>query len=183
MEDLPGLARDTGGATEPSMRRPSKFRQEEVRLARYSRRLADSESRLVTPTRLAEAVNEFIKWRAFSYWLRLIVEAEGVLSERTTAILKQRCPGFVEYATAFSERHPREPQFLWLRFLEWADNTVFEAATAQGWRHALGYHATRDPRMDQLRAYWKQCHQAWAAAPPAVLPCFDDWRQAAVPGL
>ena len=77
MRELPGLASDTAGAKEPSLRRPSKFRHEEARLARYSRRLADSESQLVTTARLAEAVNEFIKWRAFSYWLRLVVEAEA----------------------------------------------------------------------------------------------------------
>jgi hypothetical protein len=183
MRALPGLAGNAAGTTEPSMRGPSKYRQEEARLARYSRRLADSESRLVTSARLGEAVNQFIKWRAFSYWLRLVVEAEGILTPRTSAILQQRCPGFLEYAASFSKKRPREPQFLWLCFLEWADNTIFETATAEGWRHALGYHATRDPRMDQLRAHWKQCHRVWAVAPPAVLPCFDVWCQAAVPGL
>src|ERR1700733_14367842 len=106
MRELPGLASDTAGAREPSLRRPSKFRHEEARLARYSRRLADSESQLVTPARLAEAVNEFIKWRAFSFWLRLVVEAEGLLSPRTSAILRQRCPGFLEYAAAFSKKRP-----------------------------------------------------------------------------
>jgi hypothetical protein len=162
------------------MKRPSKYRRAEADLARYSRRLADSESRFVTPSRLAEAVNEFIEWRAFSYWLRLVVEAEGILSPWTSAIVTERCPGFLEYVAAFSEKHPREPLFIWLRFLEWTDNTLFETATVQGWRHALGYHATRDPRMDQLRAYWKHCQQTWAVAPPSPLPCFDVWRRAAV---
>ena len=164
------------------MKRLSKFRKSEIDLTRYSKRLAESESRLVEPDQLAEAITEFIEWRAFSYWLRLVVETDGCVSQSMAAILNQRCPGFLEYAATFSERHPREPEFLWLRFLEWSDETLFRVAAAEGWRHALGYQSMRDPRMDRLRAYWKQCRREWAGAPPSPLPTFDAWRQSALSG-
>ena len=162
------------------MKRLSKFRKSETDLTRYSKLLAESESQLVTPDRLAAAITEFIEWRAFSYWLRLVVEIDGCVSESMAAILNQRCPGFLEYAATFAERHPREPEFLWLRFLEWSDETLFRVATAEGWRHVLGYHSMRDPRMDRLRAYWKQCRREWAGAPLSRLPTFDAWRQSAL---
>ena len=162
------------------MKRLSKFRKSEIELTRYSKRLAESESQLVAPERLAEAITEFIEWRAFSYWLRLVVETDGCVSQSMAAILNQRCPGFLEYTAAFSKHHPREPEFLWLRFLEWVDKTVFRVAIAQGWRHALGYQSMRDPRMDRLRAYSKQCRREWTLAPPSPLPTFDAWRQSAL---
>jgi hypothetical protein len=164
------------------MKRLSKFRKSEIDLGRYSKRLAESESQLVSPDRLAEAITKFIEWRAFSYWLRLVVERDGCISVSMSAILNERCPGFLEYAATFSKHHPQEPEFLWLRFLEWVDETLFRVATAQGWRHALGYQSMRDPRMDQLRAYWKQCQREWALSPPSPLPSFDAWRQSALLG-
>ena len=95
------------------------------------------------------------------------------------ATLRERCPGFLEYAAEYARQHPGEQEFLWLRFLEWTDEKLFQTPIAEGWRHALGYYATRDPRMDQLRAYWKRCRQTWKLQPPATLPSFESWRASA----
>lgn len=151
----------------------------EIALGVESREQAESERKNVRSERLAVTVTEFIEWRAFSYWLRLCVETDGAVSDSVAAVLRERCPGFLEYSNAFAKEHPCEKEFLWLRFLEWADETFFQDAIAERWRHALGYYATRDPRMDQLRAYWNQCRQAWKLQPPTSLPGFANWRAAA----
>lgn len=57
---------------------------------------------------------------------------------------------------------------------------LFQAAIAEGWRHVLGYDATRDPRMEQLQAYWKQCRENWKFQPQASLPSFESWRASAL---
>lgn len=161
------------------MKSLSKLRKAELNLARRSQQLAEDEARLIEPDRLAQRITEFIEWRAFSYWLRLIVETEGRVSDSVIATLRERCPGFLEYATAHGKQDLLEPRFLWLRFLEWADERLFHIATAEGWRHALGYCAARDPRMDQIRVYRKQCRRAWKHQPPASLPSFERWRESA----
>ncbi len=148
----------------------------EIVLGAESREQAEAERKNVRAERLAATVTEFIEWRAFSYWFRLCVETDGSVSDSLTAVLRARCPGFLEYAAAFARTHPGEEEFLWLRFLDWADETLFQGPSAEGWRHALGYDATRDPRMDQLRAYWKECRQAWKSRPPTSLPSFENWR-------
>jgi hypothetical protein len=158
----------------------AKSRKSELDLGRRSKQLAEDESRLSAPDRLAQTITEFIDWRAFSYWLRLTVETQGCLSDPTIAILQERCPGFLEYAAAYAKEHPREPVFLWLRVLEWTDEKLFQVSIAEGWRHALGYYATRDHRMDQVRAYWKQCRRAWKLQPPDSFPSFAAWREAAL---
>ncbi len=162
------------------MNRVANSRNAELDLGRRSKQLAEDERELVAPDRLAHTITEFVEWRAFSYWLRLIVETKGLVSDQMTAILQERCPGFLEYTAAYAVEHPREPAFLWLRFLEWTDEKRFRVPIDEGWRHALGYYATRDPRMDQLRAYWKQCRRAWKLQPPESLPSFETWREAAL---
>ena len=162
------------------MNRVAKSRNAELDLGRRSKHLAEDERGLVAPDRLAQTITEFIEWRAFSYWLRLIVETQGFVSDSMIAILQERCPGFLEYAAAYAKQDPREPEFLWLRFLEWTDEKLFQVSTAEGWRHALGYYATRDPRMDQIHSHWKQCRRAWKLQAPESFPSFETWREAAL---
>ena len=161
------------------MKRASKNSSTEVELGRRSQKLAEDESRLVARHLLDEAIAEFLEWRAFSYWLRLCVETDGSVSAALAAVLRERCPGFLEYAVAYARQHPGEQEFLWLRFLEWTDEKLFQTPITEGWRHALGYYATRDPRMDQLRAYWKHCRQTWKLQPAATRPSFESWRSTA----
>lgn len=161
------------------MSRLAKSRKAELDVGRQSKQLAEDECQLVAPDRLAQTITDFVEWRAFSYWLRLAVETQGFVSDPISAILQERCSGFMDYAAAYAKEHPQEPESLRLRLLEWIDEKVFQAPIAEGWRHALGYYATRDPRMDQLRSYWKRCQQAWKLQPPASFPSFEIWREAA----
>jgi hypothetical protein len=158
-----------------------KNRRAEVALGLRSQKVAEDESRLVARDLLDEAITKFLEWRAFSYWLRLCVETAGSVSDSLAATLQERCPGFLDYAAAYAGRHPSERELLWLRFLEWTDEKLFQTPIAEGWRHALGYYAMRDPRMDQLRAHWKRSRRAWKLQPPVVLPSFESWRASAFP--
>jgi hypothetical protein len=108
-----------------TMNHLAKPRKAEADLGRQSKQVAEDERELVAPDRLAQTITEFVEWRAFSYWLRLIVETQGFVSDPMTAILQERCPGFLEYAASYAAEHPREPAFLWLRFLEWTDESSF----------------------------------------------------------
>jgi hypothetical protein len=161
------------------MSRVSKSRNAELDLGQQSKQLAEDERELVPPDRLAQAITEFIEWRAFSYWVRLTVETQGFVSDSTSEILQKRCPGFLECAAIYTKEHPTEPEFLWLRLLEWTDEKLLHVPTAEGWRHALGYYATRDPRMDQVRSHWKHCRRTWKLQPPEPFPDFESWREAA----
>jgi hypothetical protein len=161
------------------MMRHSKNRLVEAEVGRRSQELAEAESKLVPSDVLDEAITEFIEWRAFLYWVRLCIETGGSISDSLATALEQRCPGFLEYATAYATQHPNEPECLWRRLLDWLEDRVFQTALTGGWRHALGYYATRDPRMDQLRAYWNQCHHRWKIEPPESRPCFESWCESA----
>jgi hypothetical protein len=149
-------------------------------LARKSQKVAESQLHFTNPERLGAAITEYIEWRAFAFWVRLIVQIEGRISAETKAVLDDRCRGFLDDAAAYERAHPREREFLWLRLISWLDREIFGFAQAEGWLHALAYFATRDDRMDRITDYWLQCDSGWKRQRPRVLPGFEQWRQAAV---
>jgi hypothetical protein len=156
-----------------------RHREAEIALGARSRHKAEAELKLVDSARFAGAITEFIEWRTFAYWVRLVVEIEGGISTNMQVLLDERCHGFIGDLNAYRESHPDEREFVWLRLIEWIDHRIFGSANAGGWRHALGFYAARDPRLDHVRAYWLQCDKAWKRQPPTQLPSLDDWRQAA----
>ena len=165
--------------TGPPLHMTTRHGEAEIALGARSRHKAEAELKLVDSARFAITMTEFIEWRTFAYWVRLVVEIDGGISSKMHAILEERCPGFIGVLTAYRESHPNERELLWLRLIEWIDHNIFETANAEGWRHALGFYAARDPRLDRVREYWLQCDDAWKRVPPAELPSLDDWRQAA----
>lgn len=158
------------------MNKRSKFEQAESKISRQAKRITERQSRIPAPERLSEAITEYIQWHAFAYWARLIYETEGV-SVRLHWILEQRCPGFVASAAEYTRKHPREPEFLWLRLISWIDDEIFAFAKIEGWSDALSYYAAHDPRMDKLFAYWQTCDVAGKDGRPAKLPDFEEWRR------
>jgi hypothetical protein len=151
----------------------------ERRLGRCSQTLAEHEAQLVHPDQLAHAVADYIDWWTFAFWVRLTTDLEGQISEKMSVMLDARCPGFLQYARQYREQHRDEREFLWLRLIEWIDREIFRSAVEEGWSHALGYYAARDPGLDRVRKYWAECEDLWKVDPPAVVPSYDDWRHMA----
>lgn len=162
------------------MRKTSQLREAEAALGAKSQRLAKAQLRNVDPDRLAQTITDYIGWRTFAYWVRLVVDTEGCISAEMRTILEQRCPGFLECAENYRRAHPKEREFLWLRLISWVDDEVFSFAKAEGWQHALGYFAARDPRLDRVRAHWSLCDDDQTRNRAGWLRNFDEWQRAAL---
>ena len=154
-------------------------REAEIALGARSRHKAEAERKLVDSARFGAAITEFIEWRTFAYWVRLVVEIEGGISTKMQSLLDERCPGFIADLNVYRGSHRDEREFVWLRLVEWIDHSIFESANAEGWRHALGFYAARDPRLDRVREYWLQCDDVRKRQALGELPSLDDWRKAA----
>lgn len=153
----------------------TKFRKAELALAKRSEQLAEFQRQSVTTERLAETITDYIEWRAFAYWVRSIVEAEGYVSTTMKASVEAHCPGFLTSASGPQEGSTS----LWLRLISWIDEHIFAYVKAEGWSHALGYYAVRDPRCDQIEKYWLHCDNEWKCSKPTAFPTFEEWRHAA----
>jgi hypothetical protein len=160
------------------MKQSDRLRRAENALAARSRHQAETEAARIEADRLAAAVNEFVEWRAFAYWIRLLAEKRGRFA--VEGILRDRCPGFLESLKERGQAHPEEQEFLWLRLISWIDSNRFHDAQTEGWQHALGYYAARDERLDRVREYWARCDEEWDQQLPANLPEFEEWRRAAL---
>jgi hypothetical protein len=160
------------------MRKATQLREAEDALHEKSRQTAEAQLKLVSADRLAATITDYIEWRAFAYWVRLIVDTEGGVSTEMTTLLESRCPGFLKCAEDYRRVHPNEREFLWLRLITWIE--IFSFAKTEGWPHALGYFAARDSRLDRIRAYWHACDDRWKQDPPIPLPDLAHWRQAAL---
>src|SRR5438128_1100283 len=147
------------------MKTSKRLREAEIALGARSRHKAEIERKNVGAERLAAAITDFIEWRTFAYWIRLIVEKEGLVNSRIEATLRDRCPGFLESVIEYRRSHPNEREFLWLRLIDWIDCHIFDYARSEGWQHALGYYAAHDERLDQIRAYWLRCDDQWKIIP------------------
>jgi hypothetical protein len=150
-----------------------------TRLYEMNRRKARRESTRVRWSTLADAVEQYIEYRALVLWFRAIQEAEGGFPEQLIDALEARCPGFVANSTEPQERGANGDSEPWLRLIRWIDENFFQHAKAGGWHTALRFYAAADWRWEQLWTYWEQCDERWRNNPPAGYPSFEEWRQAA----
>jgi hypothetical protein len=162
------------------MKKADQFQEAENALGARSRHKAEAERKCVSGDRLARAIAEYIEWRTFAYWVRLAAEKKGKESSCLETALRDRCPGFLEQLTEHRNSQTAAREFLWLQLIEWIDSHIFDYTKVEGWQHALGYYATRDERLDRVRAYWMKCDEEWERQPSPILPEYEIWRRAAL---
>jgi hypothetical protein len=93
-----------------------------------------------------KAYDEYIRWQAFVVWARAILELEGSAPSWLEAILRKRCPGFMEEVA-----RSNKPELLGLQLFPWVHNQVFAFAKEEGWLDALVFYGFRDTRS---QGYW-----------------------------
>ena len=162
------------------MKKVDQFLEAEIALGTRSRHKAEAERKCVSADRLATAIIEFIEWRTFAYWIRLVAEKKRKEGSCVETALRDRCPGFLEQLAERRNSQTAAREFLWLQLIEWIDSHIFDYAKAEGWQHALGYYATHDERLDRVRAYWMKCDEEWELQPPPTIPEYEVWRRAAL---
>jgi hypothetical protein len=99
--------------------KPSKFTKLERRVGDIASRQARRELMQVPWDRFHKAYEEYIRWQAFVLWARAVVELEGCAPSWLEAILRKRCPGFME-EVARSDK----PELLGLQMFPWVHDPV-----------------------------------------------------------
>jgi len=125
--------------------------------------------------RFHKAYDEYIRWQAFVLWARAILELEGSAPSWLEAILRKRCPGFMEEVA-----RSNKPELLGLQLLPWVYNQVFGFAKEEGWLDALVFYGFRDTRSQGYWAYWEHCETEWRKRRPPSFPAFVQWRRSAL---
>lgn len=162
--------------SKPQQWRPGKVerRVQELALRRATRQLLR-----VPEDRFSQAQQEYLGWESFSLWVRAIVDAQGCVPGSICRILRQRCPGFLEWEKHYREAHSKQTSPLPLLLFEWIHDRVFANAKEEGWLDALIFFSVRDPYSQRAWAYWEHCKDEWSRRRPARNPSFEEWRLAA----
>ena len=153
----------------------AKFSKLERRIGHIASRRARRQLMRVPWDRFHKAYEEYIRWQAFALWVRAVAELEGSAPSWLKAILRKRCPGFVE-ETARS----RKPELLGLQVLPWIHNQTFRFAKDEGWLDALVFYGFRDIRAQGYWGYWEHCESEWKKRRRASVPRFEEWRRLAL---
>jgi len=153
----------------------AKFTELEKKVGDIASRRVHRQLMQVPWDRFHKAYEEYVRWQAFVLWARAIVEYEGRAPSWLEAILRKRCPGFVEEA-ARSDK----PEQLGLQLLSWVHNHAFGSAEQEGWLDALVFYGFRDTRSQGYWTYWEHCKSEWKKRLPASVPTFAQWRRSAL---
>ena len=155
----------------------AKFSRLEKRVGHIASRRARRQLMLVPWDRFHKAYEKYISLQAFALWVRAIAELEGSAPSWLKAILRKRCPGFVEEVD-----RSNKPGLLGSELLSWIHNQAFGFAKHEGWLDALVFYGFRDTRSQGYWAYWEHFESEWKKRQPASIPTFVEWRRSALNG-
>jgi hypothetical protein len=129
--------------------------------------------------RIADAVERYVEWQAFGYWLRPLLEANRELPGRVVAELKRRCPGFVGFSNPSALKKQQDKARAWHHFVRWIEERCFVRANEQGWFDMVVEQARNEPRHVRMLEFWKRSNQNLPWDPAIAYPSFREWRRAA----
>jgi len=106
------------------------MREEKRRLIKLSRR--------VGPRTLRKAVERYLEWEIFGYWVRTALESGCPLPASVEGAVRQRCPNFLEADAAAHAANPEEePHCRFNRMIKWVEDHEFTDAKTRGWFDVL----------------------------------------------
>jgi hypothetical protein len=153
----------------------AKFSKLEKRVGDIASRRARRQLMQVPWDRFHKAYEEYIRWQAFVLWARAVVELEGCAPSWLKAILRKRCPGFVQEST-----RSKKPELLGIQLLAWVHSQGFGFAKQEGWLDALIFYGFRDTGAQGYWTYWEHCESKWRKRRPPSFPSFAQWRRSAL---
>lgn len=151
----------------------------EQRIQGIARQRAKRQLLRVSSNCFKRAVREYLKWEAFSLWIRVIADAERRPPGWMLESLRKRCPGILLNEQAHRKPRQGHSDPLPLRLLGWVHNNIFADAKREGWLDALIFYAVRDPRSQRMWAYWENCEAEWKKQRPRSYPPFERCLHAA----
>lgn len=146
----------------------------ERRVQDFAQRRASKQLLSVPWIHFRRTQSEYLRWEAFSLWVRSVVESEDRLPPALATALTKKCPGFVE-----AESPVDQPSLLAVRLDEWIRNRTFARIKQEGWLDALLFYSVRDLRSKCVWAHWERCAEQWGRKPPSRYPSFQSWFRAA----
>lgn len=117
-------------------------------------------------------VSAFFDLVAFSMWLELVLDLEGLARWLVSEEIKKRYQGFSFSRSVLSSGEAVRELNSWA--IDHALGVQDERLLA-----ALSWHVRHHPRYYAIRCLAMHCHDVWANNQPSPLPSFDEWQREA----
>lgn len=166
--------------SDPKPKRSWKPTRIQIRASQAARAQADREAARISWPELLKARRDYIRWQAYSLWVRAIEETEGAFPFWLAEMVEKRARGYLRYAAdyGFHHKYAPRPNTSW-RLLElWVSEHIFRKPCAEGWMNAVGYYAVKDLASLRDDAYSDWCIENWKKHQPVSYPSFTAWRRA-----
>jgi hypothetical protein len=130
-------------------------------------------SRRVSPRILNEAVDQYLEWLVFAYWVHMALDREDRLPDSVKREFERRCPGFLEAVVRSDGSGGTEAEVCFDRLLRWMEEQKFTRPRAEGWRPVIIYQARLHPRHQRLLDVWR--HHQCIRSNRQRYPSFEQW--------
>jgi hypothetical protein len=127
---------------------------------------------------VAKAVEKYLDFEAFVYWLRpLFQTSKFQLPAHVALELGQECPGLLEFASREISGPYEAKSRSWERLFNWGEDHVLSHAKKQGWLDCVLRQAAIHPRHVRLADYtalWCKSQRGKTGLP---YPYLRQWRR------
>ena len=126
---------------------------------------------------VTKAVEKYIDFEAFDYWLRPFFQTAKVqLPAHITLELGQECPGLLEFVnTHFSAAYGSRSRN-WQRLFNWSKDHVLSQAKKEGWSDFVLRQARIHPRHVRMATYSAHCCKSRLENTAVPYPSLRQWR-------
>ncbi|MGH9732979.1 MAG: hypothetical protein ACRD8A_00130 [Candidatus Acidiferrales bacterium] len=126
------------------------------------------------------AVESFIEWKAFTFWLRPLFFGSIGLPPDALSEMESRCPELVEFSKkANAIRRPATRAELWRRIIGICQDRAASRAKREGWLGILLEQVASYPLYVRTHAYAAHWKQEWNRRRPPAYPSLAKWKEAA----
>jgi hypothetical protein len=129
---------------------------------------------------VTKAVEKYIDYQAFVYWLRPIFQApQFQLPTHIAVELRNECPGLLEFVKTHALAVHGDKSRSWPRLVNWSKDQGLESAKREGWLDCVLFQARIHPRHVRMAHYALVWCRSRLASPTSAHPSFGEWEKEA----
>ena len=134
----------------------------------------------VSCTAVTKAVEKYIDFEAFVYWLRPLFQTAKIqLPANVTLELGREYPSLLEFVNREVSAAYEDKSRRWQRLFSWGKDHVLSHAKKEGWLDLVLRQARIHPRHVRMSDYARLWGGSRAENPPSPHPSFGEWRKEA----
>jgi hypothetical protein len=157
-----------------SERRPSRYPTFE----RWFRSACSSDLFPVTANRIAEAIEAYVDWLSFAYWLEPLFENNLALPERLAKEVESKAPGLLEIVAQL-ESEKRKASEIESYLMRWIEDRHFSEAKEGNWFDRVRSQIHNHPRYVRISEYSRRWRKERPQDCLRLYPSFPRWSRRA----